>query len=111
MSKQSSGSKAAGEKKKEVGEQRRKSGPSIIHWDQMGGEKTNYCYSCRKQQETTITCTSCGLHTCIDCDERFDAKEYEMTKLLGLDWAKVDVCLMCLEVMNLRKGAKGVKDV
>lgn len=79
------------------------------HGEAMGGERGEcQCVQCGSWVLGAATCDRCRLHTCVDCGERLKKREEAMSKRLDLDWSKVDLCLMCLDILQL-KTMKGIK--
>lgn len=68
----------------------------------MGGEGDGLCLQCGVWTNPFYTCDRCRTRTCIDCSERLEKREQAMTKRLDLDWSKVELCCMCLDILYIK---------
>ena len=72
----------------------------------MGGEGEMLCIQCGQWINGAYTCQRCRLHTCIQCSERLESREKAMTRRLDLDWSKIELCCMCLDILYIKAIAK-----
>jgi len=76
----------------------------------MGGEKGEcQCVQCGSWVVNAVTCDRCRLHTCVDCCVRLEKRENAMSKRLDLDWSRVNLCCMCLDILYMKSGLAGIK--